>query len=259
MRAVLRVAFIAVIVFGAANAKADRIRVAVQKTGTLAWELDVIKRHGIERKLDLIIDNPRACIDRSGQGGAQGRLGRPHSLRLVVGCSRALAWRYTRVLSCFDRAWRGDDTGAVVDPQRPRPQGQEARHRGRSARQELASAPGVCAARRHRFQKAGRHRLRCAAVAVAEGAPGRDRRDPDLLEFLRRSRTEGSAVRWRCKTSSVASGRRGRSRSSVTPSTAIGPAAIPPLSSDFSRQYIKQKKSWPGPKRNGNGSRRISA
>src|ERR1700724_3323302 len=69
--------------FGAANAKADRICVAVQKTATLAWELDVIKRHGIERKLDLIIDNPRACIDRSGQGGAQGRLGRPHSLRLV--------------------------------------------------------------------------------------------------------------------------------------------------------------------------------
>src|SRR5437588_685864 len=34
-------------------AAADRIRLAVQRTGTLAWELDVIKTHGIDRKLDL--------------------------------------------------------------------------------------------------------------------------------------------------------------------------------------------------------------
>src|SRR4029434_1075461 len=34
---------------------ADRIRLAVQKTGTLAWELDVIKTHGLDRKLDLLI------------------------------------------------------------------------------------------------------------------------------------------------------------------------------------------------------------
>jgi hypothetical protein len=65
-------------------------------------------------------------------------------------------------------------------------------------------------------------------------------------------------VRLRWKTSYAGSGRRGRSRSSATPSTALGPGAIPPLSNDSSPQYIKQKKSWPGPKRNGNGSRRIS-
>ena len=35
---------------------ADRIRLAVQKTGTLAWELDVIRTHGLDRKLDLAIE-----------------------------------------------------------------------------------------------------------------------------------------------------------------------------------------------------------
>ena len=35
---------------------ADRIRVAVQRTGTLAWELDVIRTHGLDRKLDLAIE-----------------------------------------------------------------------------------------------------------------------------------------------------------------------------------------------------------
>jgi len=36
-------------------AAADRIRLAVQKTGTLAWELEVIKTHGLDSKLDLDI------------------------------------------------------------------------------------------------------------------------------------------------------------------------------------------------------------
>src|SRR6266545_8367832 len=35
---------------------ADRIRLAVQRTGTLAWELDVIKAHGLDRKHDLAIE-----------------------------------------------------------------------------------------------------------------------------------------------------------------------------------------------------------
>jgi NitT/TauT family transport system substrate-binding protein len=59
---VLRVASAAVIalalsalVAGSAAA-AERIRLAVQKTGTLAWELDVIKNHGLDRKHDLAIE-----------------------------------------------------------------------------------------------------------------------------------------------------------------------------------------------------------
>src|SRR5215471_14884486 len=34
---------------------ADRIRIAAQKTGTLAWELEVIKVHGLDRRADLDI------------------------------------------------------------------------------------------------------------------------------------------------------------------------------------------------------------
>jgi NitT/TauT family transport system substrate-binding protein len=35
---------------------ADRIRLAAQKTGTLAWELEIIKAHGLDRKADLQLD-----------------------------------------------------------------------------------------------------------------------------------------------------------------------------------------------------------
>jgi NitT/TauT family transport system substrate-binding protein len=34
----------------------DRIRLAVQRTGTLAWELDVIRTHGLDRKFNLAIE-----------------------------------------------------------------------------------------------------------------------------------------------------------------------------------------------------------
>ena len=72
MGAVLRLGLIAVIVLGAVNAKADRIRIAVQKTGTLAWELDVIKRHGIDRKLDLIIDTLELASTEAGKMALKG-------------------------------------------------------------------------------------------------------------------------------------------------------------------------------------------
>jgi NitT/TauT family transport system substrate-binding protein len=36
-----------------ATAAADRIRIAAQKTGTLAWELDIIRSHGLDRQADL--------------------------------------------------------------------------------------------------------------------------------------------------------------------------------------------------------------
>ena len=46
------ITFAAMAVAGSNAAAADRIRLAVQKTGTLAWELDVIKAHGLDRRLD---------------------------------------------------------------------------------------------------------------------------------------------------------------------------------------------------------------
>src|SRR5436853_81550 len=34
----------------------ERIRVAVQRTGTLAWELEVVREHALDRKADLAIE-----------------------------------------------------------------------------------------------------------------------------------------------------------------------------------------------------------
>src|SRR5262252_8468083 len=46
---------------------ADRIRVAVQRTGTLAWELDVIRAHGLDRKLDLAIETVELASTEAGK------------------------------------------------------------------------------------------------------------------------------------------------------------------------------------------------
>src|SRR6266704_6114604 len=51
---------------------ADRIRVAVQRTGTLAWELDVIKTHGLDRKLDLAIEAVELASTEAGKVALKG-------------------------------------------------------------------------------------------------------------------------------------------------------------------------------------------
>jgi NitT/TauT family transport system substrate-binding protein len=65
----LGLAFAAMITLAAQTSAtaADRIRVAVQRTGTLAWELDVIRTHGLDRKLDLAIETIElASTERAG-------------------------------------------------------------------------------------------------------------------------------------------------------------------------------------------------
>src|SRR5438105_12410299 len=49
-----RLLLIAIFAIAATVAQAaDRIRIAVQKTGTLAWELEIIKAHGLDKKAGL--------------------------------------------------------------------------------------------------------------------------------------------------------------------------------------------------------------
>jgi NitT/TauT family transport system substrate-binding protein len=48
-------AFLMSLHVAAAASAADRIRIAAQKTGTLAWELDIIKAHGLDKQADLDI------------------------------------------------------------------------------------------------------------------------------------------------------------------------------------------------------------
>src|SRR4030081_2981442 len=74
MRPTLSFVLTAIVMFaGAANAAAaDRIRLAVQKTGTLAWELDVIKTHGLDRKLDLVIEPIELASTEAGKIALKG-------------------------------------------------------------------------------------------------------------------------------------------------------------------------------------------
>src|SRR6266851_3053409 len=48
-------ALIAGLCIATAATAADRIRIAAQKTGTLAWELEIIKAHGLDKQADLDI------------------------------------------------------------------------------------------------------------------------------------------------------------------------------------------------------------
>jgi NitT/TauT family transport system substrate-binding protein len=56
MRRVRFAALIAATLLATDAGAADRIRLAVQRTGTLAWELDIIKAHGLDRKSNLEIE-----------------------------------------------------------------------------------------------------------------------------------------------------------------------------------------------------------
>jgi len=51
---------------------ADRIRLAVQRTGTLAWELDVIRTHGLDRKLDLAVETVEFASTEAGKIALKG-------------------------------------------------------------------------------------------------------------------------------------------------------------------------------------------
>src|SRR5258708_5227864 len=51
----LGMALLAGLCIATAATAADRIRIAAQKTGTLAWELEIIKAHGLDKQADLDI------------------------------------------------------------------------------------------------------------------------------------------------------------------------------------------------------------
>jgi len=73
MLAGLRLAIVAAMALAAGSASAaDRIRLAVQRTGTLAWELDVIRAHGLDRKLDLAIETIELASTEAGKIALKG-------------------------------------------------------------------------------------------------------------------------------------------------------------------------------------------
>jgi NitT/TauT family transport system substrate-binding protein len=50
----------------------DRIRLAVQRTGTLAWELDVVRTHGLDRKFNLAIETLELASTEAGKIALKG-------------------------------------------------------------------------------------------------------------------------------------------------------------------------------------------
>jgi NitT/TauT family transport system substrate-binding protein len=66
-------ALAAVLAVMASNAMAaDRIRVVAQRTGSLAWELDVIKTHGLDRKANLDIETVELATTEAGKIALRG-------------------------------------------------------------------------------------------------------------------------------------------------------------------------------------------
>ncbi len=64
---------IAAVMLAASGARAaDRIRIAAQQTGTLAWELEVIRAHGLDRKADLDIETTELASTEAGQIALKG-------------------------------------------------------------------------------------------------------------------------------------------------------------------------------------------
>ena len=125
---------------------ADRIRLAVQRTGTLAWELDIIKAHGLDRKFNLEIQRIDLASTEAGKialkGGSADLM---LSDWLWVARERSLGDKLVFYPS-------SSTLGAVMVPAQSqikgiaRPQGQEACGRRRPARQELAAVAGAGAA-----------------------------------------------------------------------------------------------------------------
>jgi NitT/TauT family transport system substrate-binding protein len=69
----LRVVVIAAMAFAASRAlAADRIRIAAQKTGTLAWELDVLHAHDLDRQAGLAIETSELASTEAGRIALKG-------------------------------------------------------------------------------------------------------------------------------------------------------------------------------------------
>ena len=62
----------AAMLVGSSATAADRIRVAVQRTGTLAWELDIIKAHGLDKKAGLQIETIELAGTEAGKIALKG-------------------------------------------------------------------------------------------------------------------------------------------------------------------------------------------
>ena len=69
----LGVAVLAIAALAASGAvAADRIRIAAQKTGTLAWELEILRAHDLDRQADLAIETTDLASTEAGKVALKG-------------------------------------------------------------------------------------------------------------------------------------------------------------------------------------------
>ncbi len=152
---------------------AETIRVAAQKTGTFAWELAVIRAHGLDKQQDLTIETAELASPEAGKIALRaGSADIMVSDWLWVSRERALGaklafYPYSSALG----AVMVPATSPIHDARRS--QGQEARGRRRPYRQELAAAAGCAEARGYRPEIAGRRssmaRRRCSLPRWLDG------------------------------------------------------------------------------------------
>jgi NitT/TauT family transport system substrate-binding protein len=67
------IAIVAAATLAASSATAaDRIRIAAQRTGTLAWELDILKAHGLDRQAGIDIETTELASTEAGKVALEG-------------------------------------------------------------------------------------------------------------------------------------------------------------------------------------------
>ena len=82
----LRIAALAVLTIAVSSAlAADRLRIAVQNTGTLAWDLEIIKARGLDRQADLAIEATELANTEAGKIALKGGSADMIRVGLVVG------------------------------------------------------------------------------------------------------------------------------------------------------------------------------
>ena len=211
-RLVVGLIVVAALAFAATGAAAaDRIRLAVQRTGTLSWELDVIKTHGLDRKLDLDIATVELASTEAGKIALKGG-----SADLML--SDWLWVARERSLGDTLVFYPSSSTlGAVMVPAHS-----EVRNIADLKSRKLAIAGGpidkswlllqaLARRSRRRSQESRRRSSTARRRSFRKGVAGRDRRHAHVLELLRRSREQGiSSAPSRWTTSCMASAPKGR-------------------------------------------------
>ena len=177
------------ILFNCEAEAAGKLRLAVQKTGTFAWELGIISERGLDRKAGLDIEVTELASPEAGKIALMGG-----SADMILGDWLWVA-RQRNLGRLLVFAPYSTALGAVMVPAASpiedlgRLERQKNRGRGRSFGQELAIASGARARIEPRPLVANERRLWRAGAALSEGREWRGRRHLKLLEFLHGARS----------------------------------------------------------------------